>query len=140
METNSLTKQCRICISEFRDGVNLFSEEARRLFLQAKIRRYLSFTVSIFKKSGNKKKTVCYCWCYVLQIAWDDKLPNMVCTECCSRLDGFHKFATMALRNQEKLSKFVCSNVNKCEEKQTENKSLLHTYLTKVRGKITHVK
>lgn len=126
---NYLTKKCRICYLEFRNGVNLFGEEARRVFLQAKIRRYLSFTVSVEKK--NKKTDTTY-WLSYLQCTLEDKLPKMVCTDCCSKLDGFHKFATMALRNQEKMSKFVCSNVNNCEEKQTENKSLLHTYLTKV--------
>lgn len=62
----------------------------------------------------------------------------MVCLECCSKLDGFHKFATMALRNQEKMLKYMYPHVNNCEEKQTENKSLLHTYLTKV-SKIFHI-
>lgn len=56
----------------------------------------------------------------------------MVCSECCLKLDGFHKFATMALRNQEKMSKFVFSSINNTEVKPAENKSLLHTYLTKV--------
>lgn len=46
METNVLSKWCRICSSEFNTGIFLFGEEARRLFLHAKIRRYLALTVS----------------------------------------------------------------------------------------------
>ncbi|KAJ8926929.1 hypothetical protein NQ314_020781 [Rhamnusium bicolor] len=44
METNLLVKWCRICYTEFTKGINLFGEEARRSFLHAKIRRYLSLT------------------------------------------------------------------------------------------------
>ncbi|KAJ8923740.1 hypothetical protein NQ315_010321 [Exocentrus adspersus] len=108
METNILIKWCRICYSEFTNGINLFGEEARRSFLHAKIRRYLSLTIAL-----------------------EDKLPKMICNDCCLKLDNFHKFATMAIRNQEKMSKLIFCNVNNTDTKQTENKSLLHTYLTK---------
>ncbi|KAJ8941874.1 hypothetical protein NQ318_001727 [Aromia moschata] len=108
METNTFLRWCRICYTEFANGINLFGEEARRSFLHAKIRRYLSLTISL-----------------------EDKLPKMICSECCLKLDGFHKFATMALRNQEKMSKFVFCNTNNVEPKESESKSLLHTYLTK---------
>lgn len=67
-----------------------------------------------------------------LQISIEDKLPKMICNECCSKLDSFHRFATMALRNQEKMSKFIFCTVNNVDPKQSETKSLLHTYLTKV--------
>ncbi|XP_044256965.1 zinc finger protein 771-like [Tribolium madens] len=109
METNVLSKWCRICSSEFNTGIFLFGEEARRLFLHAKIRRYLALTISI-----------------------EDKLPKMICEDCYKKLDGFHRFATMALRNQDKMTKFVCTTTNNNhEQKNLENKSLLHTYLTK---------
>lgn len=60
-------------------------------------------------------------------------LPKMICYDCCSKLDGFHKFATMALRNQEKMSKVAFCKTGNADQIQTENKSLLQTYLTKVR-------
>lgn len=53
----------------------------------------------------------------------------MICEDCYTKLDGFHKFATMALKNQEKMSKLICNNAI---EEKFEKKSLLHTYLTKV--------
>lgn len=57
----------------------------------------------------------------------------MICEDCYKKLDGFHRFATMALRNQDKMTKFVCTTTNNVlEQKNIENKSLLHTYLTKV--------
>lgn len=55
----------------------------------------------------------------------------MICEDCVKKVDGFHRFATMALRNQDKMNKFVCTN--NYEQKNIENKSLLHTYLTKVK-------
>lgn len=45
METNLLRKWCRICSAEINSGVFVFGEEAKRNFLQAKIRRYLALTV-----------------------------------------------------------------------------------------------
>nr|CAI5829709.1 unnamed protein product [Callosobruchus analis] len=107
MDKNVLVKWCRICYSELSTGLNLFGEEARRSFLHAKIRKYLSLTISV-----------------------EDNLPKMICTDCYTKLDGFHKFATMALRNQEKMTK-VISSQSSTENSQTETKSLLHTYLTK---------
>lgn len=60
-------------------------------------------------------------------------MPKMICEDCYKKLDGFHRFATMALRNQDKMTKFVCTtSSNVLEQKNIENKSLLHTYLTKV--------
>ncbi|KAJ8980732.1 hypothetical protein NQ317_019227 [Molorchus minor] len=109
METNLFLKWCRICYTEFTNGINLFGEESRRTFLHAKIRRYLSLTISL-----------------------EDRLPKMICSDCCLKLDEFHKFATMAIRNQEKMSKLVFSNgIIPLEPRESEGKSLLHTYLTK---------
>lgn len=51
----------------------------------------------------------------------------MICKECYVKLDTFHKFATMALKTQEQMTKLLCT-----EGKPAEKKSLLHSYLTKV--------
>lgn len=126
METNPLSKWCRICSSEFNAGIFIFGEEAKRLYLQSKIRKYLALTVSL-------QIFVLYFLFYYFfpQITVEDKLPKMICEECYNKLDGFHRFATMALRNQDKMTKFV-STSNVLEQKNIENNSLLHTYLTKV--------
>ncbi|KRT79127.1 zinc-finger associated domain containing protein, partial [Oryctes borbonicus] len=105
---------CRICSSEYENGINVFEEEGRRLYLQAKIRKYLYITISI-----------------------DDKLPKIICENCCKKLDGIHKFAMMAIKIQDKLNKLVVNTANitasiTYENKKGESKGLLHSYLTKV--------
>ncbi|GJQ68111.1 hypothetical protein Trydic_g10706 [Trypoxylus dichotomus] len=100
---------CRICSSEYENGINVFEEEGRRLYLQAKIRKYLYITISM-----------------------DDKLPKIICENCCKKLEGIHKFAMMAIKIQDKLNKLVVNTTNKTyEKKKGESKGLLHTYLTK---------
>lgn len=68
------------------------------------------------------------------QISLDDRLPKMICENCCKKLEGIHKFATMAVKIQDKFNKIVThSNLdNVLEPMNIENKGLLHTYLTKV--------
>lgn len=59
----------------------------------------------------------------------------MICDSCCKKLEGIHKFATMAVKIQDKFNKLVTdsiNNINNNEPKHSENKGLLHTYLTKV--------
>ncbi|XP_060536872.1 zinc finger protein 26-like [Cylas formicarius] len=99
---------CRICSVEVKCGVFLFGEEAKRSFLHAKIRKYLSVSISL-----------------------EDRLPKMICEGCILKLDGFHKFATMAIKNQERMTKFLLSSNDDTESTKSETKSLLHTYLTK---------
>ncbi|KAK0087872.1 hypothetical protein PV325_013861 [Microctonus aethiopoides] len=75
--------QCRICAEYITDNngrIHIFGEEARKNYLQTKIRKYL----------------------YVL-VSSDDRLPKMVCFTCMKRLEGIHRFATMAHRAQERL-------------------------------------
>lgn len=59
----------------------------------------------------------------------------MICENCCKKLEGIHKFATMAIKIQDKFNKLVThSNLESVlEPKKIETKGLLHTYLTKVR-------
>lgn len=68
----------------------------------------------------------------VFQISLDDKLPKMICEDCVSKIDGFHSFVAMALKNQEKMTRCVLSTPVSPEPTKTENVSLLHTYLTTV--------
>ncbi|KAH1023494.1 hypothetical protein HUJ04_012690 [Dendroctonus ponderosae] len=104
-----IEKWCRICSIEVNCGVFLFGDEAKRTFLHAKIRKYLCVSISL-----------------------DDKLPKMICEDCVSKIDGFHSFVTMALKNQEKMTRCVLSTPVSPEPTKTENVSLLHTYLTTV--------
>lgn len=133
-----IEKWCRICSIEVKCGVFLFSEEAKRAFLHAKIRKYLSVSVrTIFVFTyGIWKPTYFY---YLLQISLEDKLPKMICEDCVLKIDGFHSFATMALKNQEKLTRCVLSTPVSPEPTKTDNVSLLHTYLTKVSHIFIHV-
>ncbi|KAL3290267.1 hypothetical protein HHI36_023617 [Cryptolaemus montrouzieri] len=109
MEPNSLSKWCRICFNEFINGIFLFGKESSRMLIRVKIKKYLGFEVSI-----------------------DDDLSKMICEDCCKMLDGFHRFATMALNNQEKMGKLLLPSKNNINEiKINGDKSLLHTYLTK---------
>lgn len=66
----------------------------------------------------------------------DDKLPKTVCENCCIKLDGIHRFATMAVKTQDKFNKLFANNCtipsDNIDSKQTENRGLLHSYLTKV--------
>ncbi|XP_046423805.1 zinc finger protein 16-like isoform X1 [Neodiprion fabricii] len=121
-------EQCRICANNVSkdEGVYIFSEESRRHYLQAKIRKYL----------------------YVL-VSSDDKLPQIVCSTCTKRLDGIHRFATMAHRAQEKLRlqlSEIMENVKEADEmadgkirinpeatRRLEDRGLLHSILTQVR-------
>ncbi|KAL1493314.1 hypothetical protein ABEB36_011392 [Hypothenemus hampei] len=54
----------------------------------------------------------------------------MICEDCVSKINGFHTFATMALKNQEKMTRCVLSAPVSPEPTRTDNISLLHTYLT----------
>ncbi|XP_048508991.1 zinc finger protein 625-like isoform X2 [Athalia rosae] len=81
------------------------------------------------------------------RVSTDDKLPKMVCSTCTKRLDGIHRFTTMAHRTQEKL-RLQLSEIND-NEKSTddvddekildiqedtrgmEDRGLLHSILTK---------
>lgn len=58
METyNNNPHSCRICFENGENNISIFSEEAKRLHLQAKIRKYLYITVSIeFNKKQDKNK------------------------------------------------------------------------------------
>ncbi|XP_043285634.1 zinc finger protein 558-like [Venturia canescens] len=79
---NRETEQCRICASDVdaEERIDIFAEESRRKYLQSKIRKYL----------------------YIL-VSSEDKLSKMVCPTCAKRLEGVHRFATMAYRTQERL-------------------------------------
>ncbi|CAG9772234.1 unnamed protein product [Ceutorhynchus assimilis] len=101
-------KWCRICSVEVKCGIFVFSEEAKRAFLHAKIRKYLSVTISL-----------------------NDKLPKMICEDCISKINGFHSFATMALKSQEKIKRCILSAPASPEATKANSVSLLHTYLTK---------
>ncbi|XP_022901151.1 zinc finger and BTB domain-containing protein 14-like [Onthophagus taurus] len=106
MELN-LFRSCRICSIAYENAINVFSDLGKKSFLQAKIKKYLHITVSL-----------------------EDKLPKIICEGCYKRLEGFHKFATMANRTQDKFTKILINN-NIAEQKKSENKGLLHSYLTK---------
>lgn len=74
-----------------------------------------------------------YNCCVSRQISLDDRLPKMICDSCCKKLDGIHKFATMAVKIQDKFNKIATHDLDKTvEPKKIEAKGLLHTYLTKV--------
>lgn len=82
------------------------------------------------------------------QVSSEDKLPKMVCITCIKRLEGIHRFAMMACRTQEmlKLKLYgVFDNADSTQDidiaeirdiqnsgKKIEEKSLLHSILTKV--------
>lgn len=112
MDSERLFAQsCRICSTELENGVFVFGEEGKKMYLQAKIRKYLYIKISI-----------------------EDKLPKMICENCCKKLEGIHKFATMAVKIQDKFNKLVTdssNNINNSQTNDCENKGLLHTYLTK---------
>ncbi|KAK2581350.1 hypothetical protein KPH14_008117 [Odynerus spinipes] len=118
--------QCRICACDVtgNDGVNIFTEDGRRHYLQTKIRKYL----------------------YIL-VSSEDKLSKMVCLTCIKRLEGVHRFAMMAYRTQERLRLQLyehLDNVNSVQDteeqnlkdmqdstKKAEDRGLLHSILTK---------
>lgn len=52
--TELINKSCRICLNDITSGVLIFSEEGKRQYLQAKIRRYLYITVSSLDMPVNK--------------------------------------------------------------------------------------
>ncbi|KAB0800149.1 hypothetical protein PPYR_08029 [Photinus pyralis] len=111
MDSERLFAQtCRICSAELENGVLVFGEEGKKLYLQAKIRKYLYIKISV-----------------------DDKLPKMICESCCKKLEGIHKFATMAVKIQDKFNQLVINSSDSSfnDEYKDENKGLLHTYLTK---------
>lgn len=123
-----INRSCRICLSDLISGICIFSEEGKRQYLHAKIRKYLYITV---------------CTCtglniFILvnafslaQISLEDKLPKIICDACCKKLDSIHKFASMASKNQTEFLNHPDIN-DALETKQYENKGLLHTYLTQV--------
>lgn len=48
INTSKYTNTCRICFENQEKGVYIFSDEAKELYLQTKIRKYLYITVSMF--------------------------------------------------------------------------------------------
>lgn len=69
----------------------------------------------------------------MLQVTTEDRLPKIICEECCKRIEAIHKFATMAVKNQYKFKKLgYKSHFYHKHEDVSDNKGLLHTYLTKV--------
>lgn len=71
----------------------------------------------------------------------DDIFPKSICESCCIKLDGIHRFANMACKVQDKFTKLFSNNTSipqeNSESKVTENRGLLHSYLTKV-GQLTN--
>ncbi|KAK9890090.1 hypothetical protein WA026_008900 [Henosepilachna vigintioctopunctata] len=109
MESNSLSKWCRICFNEFLTGIFLFGDESSKMLIRDKIKQYLGFEISV-----------------------NDDLSKMICEDCYKMLDGFHRFATMAMTNQEKMGKLLLPTKNNLREiKASGDNSLLHSYLTK---------
>lgn len=50
MDTTELINQsCRICLNDITSGVLIFSEEGKRQYLEAKVRKYLYITVGVLK-------------------------------------------------------------------------------------------
>lgn len=49
METKSIFKQqaCRICFEDTDNGILVFSDEGKKLYLQTKIRKYIYITVCV---------------------------------------------------------------------------------------------
>lgn len=70
----------------------------------------------------------------------EDKLPKMVCSNCSSKLEGVHKFASMAVKMQDKLKNYLniesveepSSSSSATEEEINHTGSLLHSILTNV--------
>ncbi|KAF5281652.1 hypothetical protein FQA39_LY17750 [Lamprigera yunnana] len=109
MDSERLFSQsCRICSAELENGVFIFGEEGKNLYLQAKIQKYLYIKISV-----------------------EDKLPKMICESCCRKLDSIHKFAMMAVKIQDKFNKLVTETSINITTDRGESKGLLHTYLTK---------
>ncbi|KAJ8886207.1 hypothetical protein PR048_012416, partial [Dryococelus australis] len=105
--TSHLESLCRICAIEQTDSILIFSEEGQKLYLEAKMKKYLTITVSS-----------------------NDKLPKMVCLNCCKKLDSIHRFASMAVKMQDKL-KILAEPHSSSEESKKEH-SILHSILSKV--------
>ncbi|XP_023715624.1 zinc finger protein 2 isoform X1 [Cryptotermes secundus] len=102
----NLDKLCRICTDEQTDNILIFSEEGKKLYLEAKMKKYLHIAVSV-----------------------EDILPKMVCTNCCKKLDSIHRFACMAVKMQDKL-KMLLETPSSVEEVKKEH-SILHSILSK---------
>lgn len=68
----------------------------------------------------------------------EDKLPKMVCSSCSKTLEGVHKFASMAIKMQEKLNEFLkiqseeLSTKSEIDDDEDHSGSLLHSILTNV--------
>lgn len=69
----------------------------------------------------------------------EDKLPKMVCSNCSKTLDGVHKFASMAIKMQEKLNEFLkiqseelLTKSEITDDDEDHSGSLLHSILTNV--------
>ncbi|KAG8229646.1 hypothetical protein J437_LFUL008578 [Ladona fulva] len=88
-----LDKLCRICTAEQEEGIFIFGEEGKRLFLEAKMKKYLYIAVSA-----------------------DDRLPKMVCSNCSKKLESIHRFASMAVEMQDKLTVLASSAVSAAAE------------------------
>ena len=71
---------CRLCATPVTDPVYIFSENGKDMELAAKINICLPITV---------KRT--------------DPLPKQLCTECRTKLDGYHEFAEVCVQAEEKL-------------------------------------
>ncbi|KAJ9597621.1 hypothetical protein L9F63_011527 [Diploptera punctata] len=103
----NLEKLCRICTAEQTDNILIFSEEGKKLYLEAKMKKYLHIAVSI-----------------------EDILPKMVCTNCCKKLDSIHRFACMAVKMQDKL-KMLIEAPSMQENEMKKEHSILHSILSK---------
>lgn len=97
-------KLCRICTVELPDGVLIFSEIGKKLCLEAKLKKYLHISVSS-----------------------DDNLPKVLCMNCCKKLDSIHKFASMAVKMQDKLRLLLETGATG----DIREHSILHSILSK---------
>lgn len=62
-----IERWCRICSIEVNCGVFLFGDEAKRTFLHAKIRKYLSVSVrTIFVFVAVSREVDIFSWCFRL--------------------------------------------------------------------------
>ncbi|XP_049776927.1 zinc finger and SCAN domain-containing protein 2-like [Schistocerca cancellata] len=101
----NLDKLCRICTNENTEGVPIFGEDGKKLYLEEKIKKYLTITVTS-----------------------EDDLPKMVCGNCCRKLDSIHRFVSMAIKMQDKLKALIEA---RGKEETKKEHSILHSILSK---------
>ncbi|XP_034937410.1 zinc finger protein 691-like [Chelonus insularis] len=93
--------QCRICAEYVEDKngkMYIFDDDAKKNYLQTKIRKYLYVLVSL-----------------------EDRLPKMVCLTCVRKLESIHRFASMAHKAQEKLRTQFCSQFEEDDIKKKDD-------------------